>query len=80
MAFLATEALCFRHGDALESDLLKRFFHFVEFERFDDRLYFFHRLSFPEPVLSLAISVRLVVFGALDWSTRFEKRRIQNSV
>src|SRR5690606_89762 len=42
MALLATEALGLGHGDALQSDLLKRFLHLVELERLNDRLDLFH--------------------------------------
>src|SRR5260370_14922210 len=42
MALLPPETLGFGHGDALQSDFLKRFFHLVELEWLDDGFYFFH--------------------------------------
>jgi hypothetical protein len=42
MAFLPTEALCFRNCDSLDAHLLEGLLHFIEFERLDDRLDFFH--------------------------------------
>src|SRR5499433_3901762 len=47
MAFLASEAFGFGDGDALQSDLLQRLLHFVEFEGFDHRFDLLHRVSFP---------------------------------
>src|SRR5215469_1042812 len=47
MPFLASEALGFGNGDALQPDFLQRFLHFVEFEGFDHRLDLLHRVSFP---------------------------------
>src|SRR5262249_16804413 len=42
MALLPAKALGFGHGNALKSDLLKRFFHLVQFEWLDDGFDFFH--------------------------------------
>src|SRR5277367_6635810 len=42
MALLATEALRFQDGYALDSRLLQRLLHFIELERLDDRLDLFH--------------------------------------
>src|SRR5260221_5936804 len=42
VAFLPPETLGLGHGDALQSDFLKRFFHLVELEWLDDGFYFFH--------------------------------------
>jgi hypothetical protein len=42
VSLLASKSLGFRDGNALETNLLQRFFHFVEFERFDDRFDLFH--------------------------------------
>ncbi len=41
MTFLSAEALCFRHGDALQPGLLQRFLHLVQLERFYDGFDFF---------------------------------------
>ena len=46
MALLAAKALDLDHGQALDADVLKRFFHLVELERLDDRLDLFHRFNF----------------------------------
>src|SRR3569623_746771 len=42
VALLAAEALGLGYGDALKADFLKGFLHFIELERLDDRLDFFH--------------------------------------
>src|SRR5215475_13358584 len=42
MALLPAKALGFGHGNALKSDLLKRFLHLVQLERLDDGFDFFH--------------------------------------
>ncbi len=42
VALLAAETLCLDDGDALETDLLKRFFHLVELEGLDNGFDFFH--------------------------------------
>jgi hypothetical protein len=42
MALLATEALGFHDGHALQADFLERFFHVIQFERLDDGFYLFH--------------------------------------
>ena len=42
VALLAAEALGLGDGDALQADFLKRFLHFVELERLDDRFDLFH--------------------------------------
>src|SRR5246127_4798771 len=47
VAFLASEAFRLRDGDALQSDLLQRLLHLVEFEGFNHRLDLLHRVSFP---------------------------------
>src|SRR5262249_61010848 len=54
MSFLPPEALGFGDGDALQSDFLQRFLHFVEFEGFDHRLDLLHRVSFPRPASGAA--------------------------
>src|SRR6266852_5099303 len=54
MPFLPTEALGFGNGDPLQSDLLQRFLHFVEFEGFDHRLDLLHQISFPRPASGAA--------------------------
>src|SRR5438034_847018 len=45
--FLASEALRFRDSDALQSDLLQRLLHLVEFERLNHRLVPLVGISFP---------------------------------
>jgi hypothetical protein len=45
MAFLAAETLGLGHGDALQSDFLQGFLHFVELEGLNDRLNFLHSLN-----------------------------------
>src|SRR6266404_7641204 len=47
VSFLASEALRLRDSDALQSDLLQRLLHLVEFEGFDHRLDLLHGVSFP---------------------------------
>src|SRR5499433_2439384 len=47
VALLPPEALGLGDGDALQSDLLQRLFHLVEFEWLDHRLDLFHGVSFP---------------------------------
>src|SRR5262245_683640 len=47
VAFLASEALRLRDGDALQSDRLQRLLHLVEFEGLNHRLDLLHRVSFP---------------------------------
>src|SRR5262245_6237111 len=47
VAFLASEALRLRDSDALQSDLLQRLLHLVEFEGLNHRLDLLHRVSFP---------------------------------
>jgi hypothetical protein len=42
VALLAAEAIGLGHGDALQSNFLKRFLHLVELERFDDGFDFLH--------------------------------------
>ena len=42
MALLPPEALGFGHGDALQSDFLKRLLNLVELERLDDGLNLLH--------------------------------------
>ena len=42
MAFLAAEALHFRHRHALDAEFGQGFLYFLEFERLDDRFEFFH--------------------------------------
>src|SRR6202048_2774768 len=42
VTLLPPETLGFGHGDALQSDFLKRFFHLVELEWLDDGFDFFH--------------------------------------
>src|ERR1700680_3011772 len=42
VALLPPETLGFGDGNALQSNLLKRFFHLVELERLDDGFDFFH--------------------------------------
>jgi hypothetical protein len=49
VAFLAPEPLGFGHGYSLQTDLLQRLLHFIEFERLDHSLDFFHRVSSPGP-------------------------------
>jgi hypothetical protein len=46
MAFLATEPLGFKNGNALNADVVKRLFHLVELEGLDNRFDLFHRLRF----------------------------------
>src|ERR1700730_17615432 len=46
MSFLPAEALGFRHGDALQPDLLQGLLHLVELEGLDARLDLFHCVSF----------------------------------
>src|SRR6266446_6334164 len=48
------EDLGFGNGDPLQSDLLQRFLHFVEFEGFDHRLDLLHQISFPRPASGAA--------------------------
>src|SRR5580698_7729306 len=47
--FLAPESLGFGDCNSLQTDLLESLFHLVEFERLDNRLDFFHRVSSPGP-------------------------------
>src|SRR6266436_10330723 len=54
MSFLPSEAPGFGDGDALQSNLLQRFLHFVEFEGFDHRLDLLHRISSPRPASGAA--------------------------
>src|SRR5215510_7868682 len=54
MPLLPSEALGFGNGDPLQSDLLQRFLHFVEFEGFDHRLDLLHPISFPRPASGAA--------------------------
>jgi hypothetical protein len=49
MALLAAKPLGFRDGNALETNLLERFLHFIEFEWFDDRFDLFHGASSSSP-------------------------------
>ncbi len=42
MALLPAEAFGFHDGYALQSNLVQRFFHFIEFERLDDSFDLFH--------------------------------------
>src|SRR5581483_7456423 len=44
---LPAEALGLGDGYSLQSDLLQRFLHFIQFEWLDDRFDFFHRVSSP---------------------------------
>src|SRR5690349_10473901 len=47
MALLTAEALGFGDRYSLQTDFLQRLLHFIELERFDDRLDFFHRVPSP---------------------------------
>ena len=47
MALLAAESLRLDHGDALQADLVQRFFHLIQFERLDDGLDLLHARSDP---------------------------------
>src|SRR5271166_3754805 len=58
VALLTTEALRFQDGYALDSRLLQRLFHFIEFERLDDRLDLFHFFETPHPRVAPAIGAR----------------------
>src|SRR4029077_1760892 len=49
VAFLAPEPLGFGHGYSLQTDFLQRLLHFIELERLDHSLDFFHRVSSPGP-------------------------------
>jgi hypothetical protein len=42
MTFLTAKAFDFDDGQTLDADVLKCFFHFVEFERLDNRFDLFH--------------------------------------
>jgi hypothetical protein len=42
MTFLTAKPFDFGHRQTLNADLLKRFFHFIKLEWFDDRFDFFH--------------------------------------
>src|SRR5690606_1964874 len=64
MAFLAAEALGLGHRDALEPNLVERFFDFIELERLDDRFDFFHR--FPAGSRLLAGPVAEATTGRLQ--------------
>src|SRR6202047_3417116 len=48
VALLAPEPLGFSHGNTLQTDFLQRLLHFIELERLDHSLDFFHRV-FPSP-------------------------------
>src|SRR3984885_8896395 len=48
MPLLPAEAFGLGDSDALEPDFLKRLLDLIEFERLDDRLDFFHRVSSPQ--------------------------------
>jgi hypothetical protein len=47
VALLTTESLGFSDRDPLQSNLLQRLLHFIELERFNDRLDFLHRVPSP---------------------------------
>src|SRR5271170_7932108 len=49
MSLLPAEAFRFEDGDSLDSGLLQRFLHLVEFERLDDRLDLLHFGQTPHP-------------------------------
>ena len=43
MPLLAAKTLGLDHRDALKADIVQGFLHFIKFEGFDNRFYFFHR-------------------------------------
>jgi hypothetical protein len=45
VAFLATKSLGLKNGDSLNSNIMQSFFHFIQFEGFDNGFNFFHNLS-----------------------------------
>src|SRR6516162_1955510 len=45
MSLLAAETFCLGHRNALQPNVLQRLLHLVEFERFYDRLDFFHLVT-----------------------------------
>ena len=47
MALLPTESLGFGDRYSLQTDFLQCLLHLIQFERFDDRLDFFHRVPPP---------------------------------
>jgi hypothetical protein len=52
MTLLTAKALGFDHAQALDAEFLERLFDFVELERFDDSLDFFHQLRLPGSLFS----------------------------
>src|SRR5216684_3638806 len=49
VAFLAPEPLGFSHGNSLQPNFLQRLLHFIELERLDHSLDFFHRFFASRP-------------------------------
>ena len=47
MTLLTAESLRFHHGDALQTNFLQSFLHFVQLERLDNGFDFFHVTDAP---------------------------------
>jgi hypothetical protein len=47
VALLTAKSFRFHHGNALQPDLVQRFFHLVQFERLDDSLDLLHARPIP---------------------------------
>src|ERR1700684_1757842 len=75
MSLLPAEAFRFEDGDSLDSGLLQRFLHLVEFERLDDRLDLLHfgQTSHPRRVCRADPTAPL-------WALQGERARRSNSI
>ena len=74
MAFLPTETLGFGDRDTLQANLLQRFFHFIELERFDDRFDFLHGRYFSGLALAQILAPFVRPFGHYSGDLQIHSR------